>query len=591
MELSKFLNTVRRYVWLLVLVALVTSLTTFIMVINQPAVFEAKARLLVGPNLDNPTPDLNSLKIGGQLILTYDEMENTQPFLESVNNKLDQKTDLESLGMMIETRHNADTRILTIIVHHQDPKQAVAIANAATETLIEMSPSKESTTSVLRTQLSDRSRQLDQIIADTEASIQGLETELTALANPGQQSPEVAQAILEQQNLIVKQLAEERARLSDALRTWTSVYQVLLATDTNELVIIDPAARTALPIDQNLLLKSAASLVAGLILALIIIFALEYFDDTIQLPGDFKKVAGVPLLSTIDRHNRLGGSGLERVVAFAQPKSRAANSYRTAVAKLLFSNSESIPYTLLLSSVGLQSGDDTATATVNLAVAFAQAGNRVVVVDAQLHNPVLTKLFKADDSAGLSDFLVTNSTKLHLIPVKEVPGVQFLPAGLSSEKGSGVVLNSAKMVKLVQEIRKEADFVLVAGSPITWFAESLALASQVNGIILVARPGEANSKMVNEVVENLSVRNVQLAGVIFDYNPSPFVSNQNLRSVSKDASATSENIPETLPHKGRFFENGRFARRKHPIFEAKLTPKSLKSITPPPESETLPQSD
>ena len=527
MDRLKILN-VRRYLWLVVLATLVASLTTFLVFNNQPALFEARTRLLVGPSLDSASPDLNALKIGGQLIVTYDELENTRTFLESVNNKLDQKIDLESLGAMIDTKQDADSRILTVIVQHSDPRQAVAIANAVTETLIERSPSKDNTTALLRTQMSNQSHQLEQIIGDAEASIQQLETELTALANSGKQSPEEAKATLNRQNLVVKQLGEERARLSDALRTLAIVYQVLLDTNTNGLEILDPAG-AVYPVNQNIPLRVATAGVAGLILALIIIFASEYFDDTIRFPGDFSKAAKVPLLSTIDKHNRLGGFGLERVVVSSQPKSRAANSYRTAVSKLLFSIGESIPYTYLLSSAGVQSGDDTATATVNLAVTFAQAGKRVVVVDAQWHNPVLTRLFKASNRTGLSDLLVTNSPKLQLIPIKAVPGLRFLPVGLSSEKGSAVALNSAKIVELFEELQKEADIVLVAASPISRFAESLTLASQAMGVILVTRHGEAHTKIVNEVVESLNDMNVALVGVIFDHNPSPFVFKRDLK--------------------------------------------------------------
>ena len=547
MDLLKFLTIGRRYMWLFVLATLISSITTFLVLSRQPTAFEAKTQLLVGPSLESPSPDLNSLRIGGQLIQTYAELVQTRSFLEAVNSKLNEKSSPESLSAMIETRQNIETRILTIFVRHPDPKQAVAIANAAAETLIEIGPSKDNSTTLLRAQMSSQSRQLEQIVTNAETSIKRLEAELIALGNTAAQDPAAAQAALEQQNLIIAQLAEERAILSDALRTLATVYQVMLDTNTNQLEIVEPA-EVVLPINQSLPLKAAASGVAGLTLTMSIIFGSAYFDDRIRFPGDFAKAAGVPVLSTIDKQNGLRGTGTERLVTFVQPNSRAANSYRTAVAKLLFSIGESMPYTYLLSSVGSRSGDDASAVTANLAVAFAQAGFRVGLIDAQLHNPVLTMLFNANDRSGLSDFLVTNSTNLQLVPVKEIPNVRFLSAGLSSERGSSAILNSARIDKLIAELQKEADIVLVAGSSISWFAETLTLASHVNGLILVAREGEARSKVVNVVVENLSVMNTQLAGVIFDYNPSPFVSQQKVSDV---ADVSSENIPEPLPKSGQ----------------------------------------
>jgi capsular polysaccharide biosynthesis protein/Mrp family chromosome partitioning ATPase len=548
MDYLKILNIVRRYLWLIVLTVLATSLTSFFVLKQQPASYKATTLLLVGPGPDSPSPDLNALKIGGQLVQTYAELVDTRPFLESVNDKLSRKSDPASLSQMIRTKPNVETRVLSIIVYNPDPKQAVVIANAVAETLIEVSPSKDNTTDLLRTQMSDQYHQLEQIIANAETSIQQLETELAALKTGAQRRTN-----LDRQNLVIKQIAEQRARLSDALRTSATVYQLLLGTNTNQIQIIEPAG-AVFPVgaNQDLSLKTAMSGVAGLILALVIIFAAEYFDDRIRFPGDFSRAAEAPLLSTIDKHNRLDGSGLEQVVAFAQPKSRAANNYRIAVAKLLFSIGESTPCTFLLSSVGSPSGDDTAIATANLGIAFAQAGHRVILVDAQFHNPVLTELFDANGKAGLADLPANKSSKLKLVPLKEVHGVQFLPAGLSSEKQPGAMLNPASIVKLIEELQKEADIVLILGSPISWFAESLVLASKVNGVILVARSAEAHIKMVNEVTENLRVMNVQLAGVIFDNNPSPFMSKRNRNMVSPVAhDAPKEAISGNLQASGQ----------------------------------------
>ncbi len=545
MDYSKFLNIVRRYVWLIVLAVLVPALITFFVLNNQPASYRATSRLLVGPSLDSPSPDLNSLKIGGQLIQTYGAMVGTPAFLRSVQDKLDQEIDITSLDQIIAVRENLDTRVLTILATHTDQKQAVAIANAAAETLVEISPSKDNTTALLRTQMSNQSHLLEEIIANAETSIKQLEIELQVLGSVPGTTPEEQKAILDRQNLIIKQLAEERARLSDAMRTSATIYQVLLDSNINQVEIIE-LSESAVLVDDNIPLSAATSGLAGLILMVIVIFAFEYFDDTIRFPGDFSKAAKAPLLSTIDKHKRLHGSGFEQVVVFAQPNSLAAKSYHTAVAKLLFSIGTGMRYTILLSSVGSKSGDDAATASVNLAVAFAQAGSRVVVVDGQLHNPILTKLVNADGSAGLADFMGTNSTKPQLLPVKEVPDLRIFPAGLISEKGSGAALNSPKIAKLLEELKKDADIVIIAGSPISWFAESLTLASQVNGVILVARPGEAHGKIVNEVVESLNAMNAHLNGVIFDHNSSLLVSKRILRSDSEEASAPIVTIPKTL---------------------------------------------
>src|SRR5215216_575853 len=106
MDLSKILNILFRYLWLFVLTILVASLTTFFVLNKQPVSYKATTQLLVGPGLDSPSPDLNALKIGGQLVQTYAELVGTHSFLESVNDKLDPKVDLGTLDRIILARQN-----------------------------------------------------------------------------------------------------------------------------------------------------------------------------------------------------------------------------------------------------------------------------------------------------------------------------------------------------------------------------------------------------------------------------------------------------------------------------------------------------
>src|SRR5688572_14656528 len=301
MDLSKILNLVYRYLWLLVLAALIASLTTFFQLSSRPVAYRATTDLLVGPGLDSPSPDLNALRIGGQLGQTYAEVLTTRSFLETVNNKLDQKMDLNVLKDALSTRQSTETRVLTILVYNPDPKQAVAIANSAAQTLLEMSPSKDNLADSLRARMSEQSHELEQIVTASQAGIKQLEAALSALKVANTSSPEAVKANLDQQDLVMKQLADERSRLSDTLRTLTTIYQILLETNTNQMEIIQPAT-TATLVDQQLWLRVISSGVAGLIFAIIIIFVAEYFDDRLRFPGDLSRAAGAPLLSTIDKH-------------------------------------------------------------------------------------------------------------------------------------------------------------------------------------------------------------------------------------------------------------------------------------------------
>jgi Mrp family chromosome partitioning ATPase len=364
---------------------------------------------------------------------------------------------------------------------------------------------------------------LEEIISQSQTNIQQLEAELSALKVANRSTANAVEANLEQQNLVVRQLSEERSLLSDSIRTLSNIYQLLLDTNTNHMQILEQAT-TATLVNPQLEIRAGSSGVAGLIFAIILIFVVQYFDDRIRYADDLSKAAGVQLLGKIDKHSRLEGSGLDQLITVAQPASNAAEQYREVAAKLLFSIGKSIPYTMLLSSVGSKTGADAAVTAGNLAVAFAQAEYKVVLVDAQVDNPVLTNIFKAEKKEGLADLLVTQSAELPLLSIDQVPSIRFLPAGLSSDKGSHVQLNPTKVATLLERLQKEADIVLIGGSGLSRSAETLMLASQANSAVLVARYAEAHASVIQKVIENLNVMNVRLAGVIFDANPAPFVS-------------------------------------------------------------------
>jgi Mrp family chromosome partitioning ATPase len=106
------------------------------------------------------------------------------------------------------------------------------------------------------------------------------------------------------------------------------------------------------------------------------------------------------------------------------------------------------------------------------------------------------------------------------------------------------MLNPTNVAAVLDHLRKEGDIVLVAGSTISRFAENLTLASQVNGVILVARRAEARAKVVNKLVENFRLMNIHLDGVIFDYNASPLRSKVGRRITFAFGRGTSR---EALP--------------------------------------------
>jgi capsular exopolysaccharide synthesis family protein len=176
-----FFNLIRRWFWLLGLATLIAATTTYWVSAQQPLMYEGKARLIVGPGVDSPSPDLNALRAGGQLLQTYAELVTTRPVLQAVIDDLKLGIKPEVLKKQITVTSNQETQILTISVQDEDPAQATAIANAVADLLVRLSPSgTEGPQLQLKNQMSSQAEMIEGSIASAEARIKRLEADLQA---------------------------------------------------------------------------------------------------------------------------------------------------------------------------------------------------------------------------------------------------------------------------------------------------------------------------------------------------------------------------------------------------------------------------
>lgn len=537
---KRYLYMLKSWLWLLVLSALVTGFVGYLMVKDRPAAYQAKAKLLVGPGIDAPNPDLGALRTGGQLMQTYAELVATTPFLQAVIDKLELNISASELGRMIDVRTNQDTQILIITVTHNEPVTAIAIANAAAEEMVARSPSADdSPTSILNAQMRGQAARLEQIIANSDATIDKLEADLTALTETEGQGLIVLQTedYLEKQRLIVEQLSAERGRLSDALAALTQLYDSLKLAPTNQVKIVEPAVSSEVVLAQpRLTVLIAAG--AGLVLALLVAFTFEFFNDSINSSDELAKVTGLPILGTISKIKPLEHAGSNRLAVFDQPESRTAENYRMLGTKLLsrtrrfrkvhnlsrgenqfFDEKQNLKSLLISSS---QPEDDNREFASNLAVALEQAKHKVILVDADLSNPTIHQHFDLGDQPGLSDLLLDSEADLRSTLVPWSKYLSILTSGSKFEDEVGrsfELLASNKMSELIREIEMEAEIVIVSAPPILSSANTLVLASCVDGVIIVVREGRSRRERVVDAIESLRELEIKIVGVVLDQNP------------------------------------------------------------------------
>lgn len=179
---TQFIQVVKRWWWLLVLAPLVAGSISYYLTKDEPVLYEAETQLMIGPGLDTPNPDLNSLRTSGYLAQTYKKLAATDTFLQSVIGDVNVNMSTNQLTRMIDLTTDPNSLILTIDVQSEDPKLAINIANAVAKELLAMSPANpNSPAAIMMVQNRAQINTLEETIKQTEAKISSLETDLQNL--------------------------------------------------------------------------------------------------------------------------------------------------------------------------------------------------------------------------------------------------------------------------------------------------------------------------------------------------------------------------------------------------------------------------
>lgn len=194
----------------------------------------------------------------------------------------------------------------------------------------------------------------------------------------------------------------------------------------------------------------------------------------------------------------------------ADPRSAAAEAYRALAANVHFSGHAGPLQTIGVTSAA--PGEGKSTTTANLAIALAEGGRRVIVVDADLRRPVLHTLFGLDNTEGLSTLLLGDGTQLPLQDTV-VPGVRLLASG-PPPINPLEVLASRRLDQVLGLACAQADYVVVDSAPAGALADAVVLAPRLNGVLLVVSAGRTKRDFARRAKEQLERVNANVLGVV-----------------------------------------------------------------------------
>jgi receptor protein-tyrosine kinase len=279
---------------------------------------------------------------------------------------------------------------------------------------------------------------------------------------------------------------------------------------TGTVSVAEQATPASSPFKPSLMTNVLLAIVLGGMVAAGIAVALEYLDDTVKDPEDLEPLG----LTSLGEISKFGRSPQDDNLVVSDFNSRPAEAYRQLRTNIRFAGIGSGLKTLVVTSA--HPGEGKSTTAANLAAVLAQAGDRVILVDADLRRSSLRKTFEGPASFGLTGLLYNDlSDPSVALVMTRWKNLRILPAGTLPPNPSEL-LTSKRMVRVMEGLRNLADYVIFDTPPVLAVTDATVLAARTDGTIFVAEAGKTRSSTLRESARLLTQANARIAGVVLN---------------------------------------------------------------------------
>lgn len=277
--------------------------------------------------------------------------------------------------------------------------------------------------------------------------------------------------------------------------------------------IFDPATYDAHQVSPQPLLNLVIGAVIGLVLGAALALVRDLLDNSVSSAADVESTIDAPVLAGISYD---GDVSKHPLLSEASPQSTRVEAFRLLRTNLQFLDLDSRPRSLVITSAVPGEGK-TSTAT-NLAIALAQTGQRVLLVDGDLRRPKVAGLLGLERSVGLTTVLVGRSELQDSIQKHSASGIYFLASGPIPPNPTEVLQSHAAQ-ELFDRISQMFDMVIVDGPPLLSVSDAAIIARDVDGAILVVRHGKTTKEQLRQAAARLTQVDANLFGVTVNMTP------------------------------------------------------------------------
>lgn len=277
-------------------------------------------------------------------------------------------------------------------------------------------------------------------------------------------------------------------------------------------LVSQPVQATA-PSSPSLRRTAMLALLAGLAMGLAAVYVLDTLDDRFRSVEELQAQVGVPVMAVVqelpDRHV-VGVQGLQLVVEPDAPESEAFRTLRTSLA-LTHDQTHRIVMT------SAEPGDGKSTILANMAVAYANSGRRVLLIDADMRRPGLSTMLGIRGGDGLST-VIRSQQPISEIAVGSihrtaVSGLEVLPSG-PRPMNPTELLGGQRFADLLAWAEGQYDCILIDTPPALAASDTAVIGQLVDGVLMVVQPHKNQRRMVLRTAETLAMLKIPLIGIV-----------------------------------------------------------------------------
>ena len=423
MELKDYLAIIRKRILVIIGVTLVIVAATLGFSYMQKPVYQASTTLMVSASIKG-FEEFSAIQIIEKLLLTINKLSTSRPVLEKASETVNHKKDVRQFQKSVSSQVLRNTQLIQISATAGDPQMAMAMANAAADSLVAFVREKEG----------DSSYKIEQV---------------------------------------------------------------------------EPALKPPSPVSPKPLRNGILGGFLGLILGFGTACLLEYLDVSVKSKDELSVLLDKPVLGEIPlvRYGKLENGKQE-----SSETGEILEQTRTLRTNIQYLDLENNLKTILLTSPQLKEGKT--FLSLQLARAYAASGKKVALVDADLRKE-LHHFKETPSEQGITNVIVGSLELADAFADTDMELLKYLPSGPLPPNPSEM-LDSSGMQRVLAELDKDFDVIILDSSPIGMFSDPLVLASKVDGVILVAAARTTSSASLKAANELLMGPNINLMGTVLN---------------------------------------------------------------------------